>query len=314
VITHDSRHEVLVAAEAEDVYALLADATRWPHLFRRVVHVDVLQDDGSEQLLQAWTLAREEVRDCMVRRRLDASAGGISYEVIVTRPPVASMAVQWVVENAGGHKCRVVLIHRFEALGDDADAAAWINRAVDQCSTTDLAAVKRAAETNAGNAGVYLTFCDAEVIHGTAASVFDFVSDVGAWPEKVPHVGRLALTERAGGVQHTETSMFGPDGSVHTTEAVRLCFPERGAIFYKQLRTPVLMSAHTGHWEFGESGGAVIARSWHTVTLDPEGVRAVLGPDMSTVQLRAKVRHALGTDSLMTLRRAKEYIEGGRGV
>jgi aromatase len=314
VVTHHTRQETLVTAEAEDIYVLAADATRWPHMFRRVVHVDVLHDDGAEQLLRVWHIARGDVRDCTVRRRLDPGARSISYEQVVTRPPVAAMSAHWSVQSAGPRTSRLVLTHRYDVVGDDADGASWIDLALARCAAADLASIKRHAEAIAATAGTYLSFCDAEVIHGSASSVFDFVSNVDAWTEKLPHVGRLKLTERTAGVQHIEASVFAPDGSVHATTAVRLCFPERGSIFYKQLRTSAPIAAHTGRWEFAESDGTVIARSWHTVTLDVEGLRAELGPELTTVQLRAKVRHALGTDSLMTLRRAKDYIEGSRSV
>ena len=52
------------------------------------------------------------------------------------------------------------------------------------------------------------------------------------------------------------------------------------------------------------------ATSSHTVTIKPEAVPTVLGPDADIVAAREFIRAAAGGNSLATLNRAKEYAEG----
>jgi aromatase len=312
VATHFTKHDITVGAESKTVYTLIADVAGWPHVFGPTVHVDLLSDDGTEQLLRIWALANGEVRDWTSRRTLNRTSGAIDFRQVVSSPPVASMGGQWSVEPLGDNRCLVTLTHDFEAIADDPDAVAFIREAVERNSTAELAALKTAAELEAGPDELRFTFSDGVPIRGAVAGVFDFINRADLWPQRLPHVDRIELVERVPGVQRMEMDTRSPDGSVHTTVSARLCFPERGEIIYKQLQVPPVMSAHTGRWELREApGGIVEARSWHTVTLSPSGVREALGAEATVREARDKVRHALGTNSLTTLRRAKEHVEGG---
>jgi ribosome-associated toxin RatA of RatAB toxin-antitoxin module len=303
VATYHTKHDITVEAAADTVFGLVADVAGWPQVFGPTVHVDLLRDEAGEQLLRIWALANGEVRDWTSRRTMDRAAGTIAFHQVVSSPPVASMGGKWIVEQLGdGERCSVTLTHDFEAIADDPDAVAFIQQAVDRNSNAELAALKAAAER--------FTFSDAVSIKGPVAAVFEFINRADLWPQRLPHVSRLDLTESVPGVQRMVMDTRSPDGSIHTTESVRLCFADRGEILYKQLRVPPVMSAHTGRWEFrGAPDGLVEARSWHTVTLNPAGVREALGQEASMDEARQKVRHALGTNSLTTLRHAKQHVE-----
>ena len=313
MVTHHTTHEIAVKAPADTVFELIADVAGWPHVFGPTVHVDLL-NDGPEQLLHIWAMANGEVRDWTSRRTLDRTKHRIAFQQVVSSPPVARMAGEWIVEEDGEGGCEVTLLHDYEAIGDDEEAAEWIGKAVDRNSTAELAALKTAAESVPGPVELRVTFHDEETIEGRREQVFDFLNRADLWPERLPHVSRLELTEHVTGVQHMEMDTRSVDGSVHTTVSARLCFPDRGVILYKQLKVPPVMRSHTGRWELeAAADGKVVARSWHTVTLDPEGVRAALGPDATIAEAKEKVRHALGTNSRTTLRQAKEFVEGGGG-
>jgi len=311
VATHYTKHDITVEAAADTVFELVADVAGWPQVFGPTVHVELLSDDGTEQLLRIWALANGEVRDWTSRRTLDRAAGVVAFQQVVSSPPVASMGGRWTVEPLGReHRSSVTLTHEFEAIADDTDAVAFIQQAVDRNSNAELAALKSAAELQAGPDELRFTFSDGLSVRGTVSDVFEFINRADLWPQRLPHVSRLDLDERVPGVQRMVMDTRSPDGSIHTTESVRLCFPERGVIVYKQLQVPPVMSAHTGRWELREApDGLVEARSWHTVVLNPAGVREALGAQTSIEEARQKVRHALGTNSLTTLRHAKQHVE-----
>jgi aromatase len=102
------------------------------------------------------------------------------------------------------------------------------------------------------------------------------------------------------------------DGSSHSTESVRVCFPHH-KIAYKQTTLPALMRLHTGYWLFTDNGdGSTTAVSQHTVILKAENITAVLGPEAGIEQARTFIRGALGTNSRATLGHAKNHAEARR--
>lgn len=308
---HETVHEVPVEADSEPVYRLIADVGGWPQVFGPTIHVDLLLEQAQEQLLRIWATAQDGVHDWTSRRVLDPRARTVEFQRIVSKPPVATMSGRWSVEPAPAGS-RVTLTHRFSAIADDAAAVSWIREAIDRNSGAELSALKQAAELGPLRERLRFTFSDAEMIRGSAAEVFEFVRRADAWPDRLPHVGRVELAEEPGGVQRLEMDTRSPDGTVHTTSSIRLCFPERGTIVYKQFRLPALLAGHTGRWHFEQDDGTVFARSWHTVALDADGIRAVLGPETTVDEARALVRKSLGANSLATLRHAKAYVERGR--
>ena len=305
---HVTRHEVLVDAPPEAVYALIADAGGWPQVFGPTVHAEVVEEFGSEQLLRIWAFANGEVRNWTSRRALYRAQHRISFRQLISSAPVSSMGGEWQVIPTAEGGSRVCLLHDFTAVGDDPESVAWIEQAIERNSVAELDALRRSAAGGAEGAGLRFTFSDSVLVDGSADDVFSFLDRVDQWPDRLPHVARLELTERDG-VQRMEMDTRGPDGSVHTTVSVRVSFPERGTIVYKQVKVPPVMTGHTGRWVVEPEGGGVRATSWHTVTLDPEGVSRVLGPEVGLDEAQQKVRHALGTNSSITLRHAKEFAE-----
>ncbi|WP_377270032.1 aromatase/cyclase [Peterkaempfera sp. SMS 1(5)a] len=310
-----TEHSITVSAQPADVFALVAEVSGWPQLFGPTVHVEVLEErplDGcrSEQLLQIWATAGGQARTWTSARTLDEGAGRIRFRQVVSAPPVQSMGGEWIVEQ-DGEGTRVTLLHHYRAIGDDPAAVELIEQAVDRNSRAELAALKAGAELGALRGELMFTFSDAQQIDGSAEDVFAFLDRADLWPERLPHVARLELAEDEPGIQHMDMDTRSPDGSTHNTVSIRVVFRDRRTIVYKQTRVPAAMAGHTGRWviEPAEDGAGIVATSWHTVVLDPEGVRRMLGPQATLEEARALVRKALGTNSSTTLRHAKEFAE-----
>jgi aromatase len=154
-----------------------------------------------------------------------------------------------------------------------------------------------------------MSFEDSVRVNGPAELVYDFLYRVADWPQLVPHVSRLDLTEDQPGVQVMAMDTVTADGSTHTTESVRVCFPHAQRIVYKQTATPLLMSAHTGEWSVVPDETGVTVTSQHSVVLRPENIEPVLGPDADVQTARRYVREALGRNSGATLALAKKHAE-----
>src|SRR5262249_34294234 len=135
-------------------------------------------------------------------------------------------------------------------------------------------------------------------IAGDPRDVYDFLARAHDWPQRLPHIEALMVEEDVFDIQHLEAGIRLPNGSVHATSIVRVCFPET-RIAYKQVRPPAIMRAHTGTVTIRALPHGVRATSEHTVLLRNENVDD-------------GVRDVLRGLSRATLGRAKQFAEARR--
>lgn len=308
---HEVEHQITVNAPAADIFGLLADVRNWPRLFPPTVHVDHVERSADSERIRIWATANGEVKNWTSRRVLDPARAQIEFRQEVSSPPVASMGGTWLVEPVSKTASRVRLLHDYRAIDDDPEYLAWISKAVDSNSRAELAALKAGAEQAAAGGELTFSFEDTVMVGGAGKDVYDFLNEAQLWQERLPHVARAVLTEDSPGLQILEMDTRTEDGSVHTTKSVRVCFPYH-KIVYKQVTLPALMTLHTGRWlviEDPGDGGGVTVTSQHTVSINEASIGKILGPGAGVAQARDFVRKALSTNSLTTLRHAKEYAE-----
>lgn len=305
-------HSVTVDAPADAVYAIVADTASWPWTFGPTVHVQVLEPapaGGGTERLRLWAFANGTVRTWTSRRILDPVARDVRFAQEVPAAPVLTMGGRWRITALAADRTRVDLLHDWTAA--DAEADALIARAVDTNSTAELDALRAAAELGAARAELLLDFTDTVEVPSadpavTAAAALGFLRDGHLWPQRLPHVARLDLTEDEPGVQVMEMdTRAAGEGPVHTTRSVRVCLDD--GLAYKQTATPQVMAAHVGRWTVTTGPDGVTISSRHVVVLAPEGITAALGPDGTVARTRELVRTALGTNSTTTMRHAAAF-------
>ncbi|MGW0793024.1 aromatase/cyclase [Streptomyces sp. NPDC002911] len=301
-------HDITVSAPAEAVYRLIADVQNWPRIFPPTIHVDRVAEGEREERLRIWATANGEAKNWTSRRALDPERLTVTFRQEVCAPPIAAMGGTWIIEPLEDGGSRVRLLHDYRAVGDDPGHLAWIDEAVDRNSRSELAALKANVESAHAAEDLTFSFEDSVRVDGSVKDVFDFVNEAGLWPQRLPHVADVRLTEDTPGLQELEMNTRTKDGSVHTTKSYRVTFPYRG-IAYKQTVLPSLMTLHTGYWTFAEDGECVTASSQHTVTLDMNNIARVLGAGATVADAKQFVRTALGTNSLTTLNHAKAFAE-----
>lgn len=308
--TRHTEHATRIKAPPDAVYRIVADVTTWPVHFPPTVRAVRLSGGDRAERIRIWALANGALRTWVSERALDPGARTVEFAQAEPSAPVAAMRGTWRIEPDGDGGSRVVLVHDYAAVDGDPDALALIDRAVDANSGAELDALRRAAESGA-DTGLFLEFSDGETVHGPLEAAYDFVNECDRWPERLPHVLRVALTEDEPGLQFMEMDTRSPDGSAHTTASGRVCVPgER--IVYKQTTTPPVMRTHNGEWLFEPAGdGAVRVTSRHTVVIDPEALPGAAG-GMDLPEVRRKIRETLGANSRATLRAAKRYAEDER--
>src|SRR5690606_16162522 len=305
-------HEITVAAPAPAVYELIAAVENWPRIFPPTVYVEQVERSARDERIHIWATANGEVRDWTSRRILDPGGLRIDFRQEVSAPPVASMGGAWVIEALSKDESRVRLLHDYRAVNDDPDSLAWIDRAVDQNSRSELAALRTNVELAVGDgADLVMSFEDSIRVDGAAKDMYDFVNEAEFWTERLAHVSWVSLVEKTPGVQILAMDTQTKDGGTHRTESVRVCFPHH-RIVYKQTTLPALMTLHTGVWRFEEDDAGVLATSQHTVAINEANIATVLGEDAGAPQAREFVRNALGANSRATLGYAREYAESRR--
>jgi aromatase len=304
-------HHIDVDAPADDIVTLLADVRHWPRIFPPTIHVEYAEKSGSSERIRIWATANDEVKTWTSYREIDEPGRRIDFRQEVSQPPVASMAGAWLIEPRSGGTSRVRLLHTYRAIDDDPERLAWLDRAVDTNSRTELAALKKNLElATGGSEELTFSFEDSIEFAGAARDAYDFINEANLWKDRLPHVDRVVFTEDSPGLQMLEMDTRTKDGSTHTTKSARICFPH-DRIVYKQMIVPALMTMHTGRWQLFDAvnGDPAKAVSQHTVTINGANIEKILGPGAGVPDALAFVRNALGRNSMATLKHAKRYAK-----
>lgn len=304
---HHTEHSLTVDATAQVLYDLVADVSRWPVVFKPSVHVRHLERRGRQERFQLWALVHGEVHTWTSRRCLNPQRLHIAFEQEVSQPPVASMAGEWRFRPLTGGRTEVVLRHRFTVVEEDAATVGWIEQALHQNSTGELAALARIAGLGSALDEVVFSFTDEILLPAGPAEVYRFVHEAGLWAERLPHVEAVRLSELGDGVQELEMDTLAPNGEKHSTRSLRVCHASEW-IAYKQLAFPELLLGHAGLWSFeANPDGTTRVRSQHIVALDPAAVPAALGPEATLSQARELVYQNLSRNSRATIAAAGQW-------
>jgi C7-C12 aromatase (ARO/CYC) len=311
--TRTTNDEAEIAAPLDVVYDLVVDVARWTQLHAPAVEAEVLERDASSELIRHWSLIdNDAMRDWTVRRWLDRENRVIRYAHEPAEQPFVRIGGDWTFEPKDDNTTIVRMRHEFEPVETEPKTVDWIAANLSAGSRSYLATLKDSAEHREELADLIVDFSDQLFIAGSIKDVYDYLYDAAKWPERIPHVSRLFLTEPVPGVQFFDMDTKTPDGSAHTTRSVRVCH-EPDLIVYKQIRLPALLDAHTGHWRFTETREGVIAEARHTATIKPSAL-SILGDGATVLTARKYLRRVLSANSVSNLRLAKEYAEERAGV
>lgn len=300
-------HSKVVRAAVDEVYRLIADVSLWPVIFEPTVHVEHLDRSLYSERFQLWALVASQLQTWVSKREFDPVEHRITFRQERSHPPVASMGGTWSFHPLGAGQTKVELHHEFSVT--DPGALDGMRSAVDQNSSKELDALARVAELGSRVGQLTDDFSDTVFLRdGSLADAYDFVYRCDLWPDRLPHVARVNLTEDEPGTQYLEMDTVTADGSAHTTRSVRVCVPN-SSIAYKQLQLPGILLGHSGRWAFTQVDQGVQVTAAHAVLIDPQAARAALGNDSTLAQARTYVRSALGGNGRATLTRMGEYVQ-----
>jgi aromatase len=301
-------------------YRLVADVTRWPLIFPPCVAAEVLVDDPARQRIRLWATVGGRVATWTSTRVLDEDSLRISFRQDAPNPPLTRMSGSWSFHGEGRDDrgaptpgAGLSLAHHWAVRPEEPEAAERVAAALDANSESEIAAVTRWSEPTRSLQQYGFSFTESLEVAAPPSGLYAFLRDAELWPERLPHVAALELDPAAGGrvngadVQFMRMHTRGADGSVHTTESIRLCF-DADRIVYKQTSPPHGLLAHTGEWTVRATGTGTALASTHHVVLDPDHRPRGL-EQAGLEETRAEVRRLLGGNSLTTMRRAKAHAE-----
>lgn len=299
-------HGVDVDADYETVFDLVADVERWPQFRLSAVHAEVLHSNEKGDLVQQWSLVGDSaVRTWRTVRRADKQERRITFADLDVDPPATKIRAEWVFTELAPNRTRIELSTVIEA-PEEADLGPLLDR-IDQDSKEQLDAVRDTAERRAELDDLVVSFTDPLFVAGSIEDAYDYLYRADLWPERIPHVVGLALTEDVPNVQFFDMDTQGPDGSTHTVRSVRICLPSK-LIVYKQISLPEMLDAHTGHWRFTETREGVVAEARHTSTIKRSAL-SQLGSATTIDEARRFLRRLLSGHSMINLRLAKTFAE-----
>lgn len=303
-------HEVAVGVPAKRVYALLADLGNWPRIFRPFVHLEVLGSAGDFQRVGMWSVTGDRVEHWSALRRPDEAALRIDFRPEEVAPPLTRMERSWTVEPRGSGACVVRLAHTYAVADDDPAAAASVRAAVDTVAQAETAAVKAAAEIEAGASDLLLTVTDRVDIDAPVEAVHDALYAVERWPEFLPHVVRVDVRQDSAGMQMVEMDTREGDGSLLTLRTARVGRPPL-TICFKQLALPPIGSSHHVRWTLTPSGAGrgVSVTSEQVVVIDESGIPQLPGEGRPVDKARQFAQRELSAKARLILDGVKGRLE-----
>jgi C7-C12 aromatase (ARO/CYC) len=298
-------HAVTMAAPAEDAFDCVHDVARWPQWSTPIAYAERSEATGATDLVKVWALRGDEsVRVWSSRRELDRAGLRIAFRNEPGGDAPADARGEWVFREQPGGTTEVTLRHEVAV---ESGAAERVREELDRHVTAQLAELKAAAERRKELEELTVDFEDPLFVAGAAEDAYELLYEADKWPERIPHVSALTMTEKVPGIQFFDMDTRTPDGREHTTRSVRVCFPHT-RIVYKQIKLPPLLDAHTGHWLFTPVPEGLIVSARHTATIKPSALH-LLGPDATVKDARRYLRKVLSANSMGNLRLAKAFAE-----
>ena len=300
--------KIRVAAPAGVVYALIADASKWPLYFSPNVHVERLEFDGVRERLRMWCVMDGQLASWTTWRRLDPVARRVEFRQELPGASLHAPGGALTVHEKGPHDTELELRYDFSVSDDLPDDVTWGERGADRYSRSQLVDLKHFAEQWTRLDELVLSFEDSIRIKGPAELAYDLLYRAGDWPELVPHVTRADLVEDTPGVQRMTLQTLNEYGA-HSSESVRICFPHAGRIVWKQTAMPALLAGSTGEWTVVPDERGVTVTVRQSAVLSEEHVTGVLGGGAGLPHARQYLREALGDHCRSLLSLAKLHAE-----
>ncbi|QMU67360.1 aromatase/cyclase [Streptacidiphilus sp. P02-A3a] len=155
---YHTEHTVTVEADADVVYAVLADIERYSELFPPTQASTILEESDHHQIARLVVDVSGQLQSWVTRRELNRRHRVIGYRQLESAPMIEFMGGEWRALPLDGNRTQLVITHDFaaratEAVPSQERATELLRAAVETNSHADLDAVRQEAERRAQAVG-----------------------------------------------------------------------------------------------------------------------------------------------------------------
>ncbi|MFG2718567.1 SRPBCC family protein [Streptomyces sp. NPDC048416] len=242
---HRTQAAITVDAPAELVYRTLTDVTGWPLLYPWIVHTEIVERSGIEDLATFWAVRpgpEGGLRIWQSRRSLHDDTLRMVFEQRGSVGAIRELGGEWLFTDLEGGGCRVESHHWFTTDEDPALTAGELDRH----GALQMRTLKEAVEGREQQSPLVLRAARDTLVPGT-------VKDVHA---------RLSADLGLGGPATGETAGFGtaatehPDGTTHDGRTVHIGRAPH-TVVVKHLDPPAEFALYRRTWRLAEEADGV---------------------------------------------------------
>lgn len=273
---HTAQHSTELAAPADELYGLVADALAGPVVFPATVQVEYLHHAADREHIRIWAADDDDGLRCWSsHRERDPAARTVAFRQDVPWPPLSLMRGEWRFTPLGPDRTRVTLAHAYATATTDPADLARLESLLDRVSNGQLAALRRFS----GPGRPTRRSLDEEAeLACPADRAYAAVRDAEAWPTLLPDLMRVRLANCQDEARVFHVSARTGGGRIHETRLVQVCRASSGHfhIAFKDLRPIAPLVSHSGWWRIEPTHTGCRVRVRHEIATT---AGAGTGPD-----------------------------------
>lgn len=299
---YHASHSVICDVPPAGVYALISDSARWPDVLEPCEAVTVLSADRHREHIELTARVNGELMTWQSVRRFLPEVYGVEADVIQPMKLVKAMLTSWRVVAVNDQQSVLLLEHDYDLLDDVTgevegittreEAAAFIERAIDGNSRTELGNIKAGVEAAARvgatpvDPGQLQHLRHSIVCAAPVDAVYALVRSTDSWPKLFDACVGVTLLDVTPGSEVARVEAL-QNGRVVSWDTRRTYYDDIHRVDYQLLIPMPLVSTMQGVWRVIELDDEhcllTVDRSW---TLLPEV--AGIKPGIDTVEQAAQ--------------------------
>lgn len=274
-----AEHTEELAAPADELYGLVADAMAGPVVFPATVHVEYLDHTPEREHIRIWAADDDDRLRCWSsHRRRDPVARTVAFQQDVPWPPLSLMRGEWRFTPLGPDRTRVTLAHAYASATSDPADLARLESLLDRVSNGQLTALRRFS----GAERYTRSRIDDDVeLACSAEDAYAAARDADAWPGRAPGVtsARLANSQDDARILHVSRRV---GDEIHETRLVQVCRASSGhfQIAFKDLRPVAPLVSHSGWWRIEPTSAGCRVRVRHELATAADAAALVTVRDL----------------------------------
>jgi aromatase len=305
---HHAAHQIICNVPPERVYGLIRHSVNWPRLLEPCQSVTVLDADADHEHIEISATVNGQTMSWQSRRRFQPEAFGVDAELVQPMPLVALNAEQSVLLLEHDYRLLDDVTGLVPGVHTHQDAAAFIARAIDANSTTELANLRAAAERVEPPDRRDFHARHTVVCSAPADEVYQLVRDTSTWPLIFDACVGARVVERDGDVEVVRIEAR-QDGRTVAWDTRRTYYDAIRRVDY-ELPVPMpLTEAMRGQWRvipLAEDRCVLTVDRWWRILPDVRGIK----PGIDTVpQAAAFVQRYVGDNATAEMVAIKALVE-----